>query len=53
VNKAATIAAQYAQAYNQLIGYGSMSWLRCQKIGGLEYWVQLLFNFTPVSACKV
>jgi len=26
-----------------------MSWLRCQKIAGLKYWVQLLFNFTPVS----
>jgi len=23
--------------------------LRSQKISGLEYWVQLLFNFTPVS----
>jgi len=26
-----------------------VSWLRCQKIAGLEYWVKLLFNFTPVS----
>jgi len=26
-----------------------MSWLRCQKIAGLEYWFRLLFNFTPVS----
>jgi len=29
-------------------------WLRCQKIAGLDYWVQLLFNFTPVSVwCQV
>jgi len=26
-----------------------MPWLRCQKYAGLEYWVQLLFNFTPVN----
>jgi len=29
-----------------------VSWLRCQKIAGLEYWVQLLFNFTPVRYAK-
>jgi len=27
-----------------------VSWLHCQEIAGLKYWVQLLFNFTPVSA---
>jgi len=30
-----------------------VSWLHCQKISGLEYWVQLLFNFTPVSVRQV
>jgi len=25
-----------------------VTWLRCQKIAGLEYWVQLLINFTLV-----
>jgi len=30
-----------------------VSWLRYQKIAGLEYWVQLLFNFTPVSVRQV
>jgi len=30
-----------------------VSWLRCQKIVGLEYWAQLLFNFTPVSVRQV
>jgi len=30
-----------------------MSWSRCQKLAGLEYWVQLLFNFTPVSVRQV
>jgi len=30
-----------------------MSWLHCQNIAGLDYWVQLLFNFTPVSVCQV
>jgi len=30
-----------------------VSWLRCQKIAGQEYWVQLLFNFTPVSVRQV
>jgi len=30
-----------------------MSWLRCQKIADLEYWVQLLFNFTSVSVRQV
>jgi len=24
-----------------------------KKIAGLEYWVELLFNFTPVSVCQV
>jgi len=28
-------------------------WLHFQKIAGLEYWVQLLFNFTPVSVRQV
>jgi len=28
-------------------------WLRCQNIAGLEYWVQLLFKFTPVSVHQV
>jgi len=30
-----------------------VSWLRCQKIAGLEYWIQLLFNFKPVSVRQV
>jgi len=30
-----------------------VSWLRSQKIVGLEYWIQLLFKFTPVSARQV
>jgi len=29
-----------------------VSWLGCQKIAGLEYWVQLLLNFTPASVLK-
>jgi len=28
-------------------------WLHSQKIAGLEYWVQLLFNFTPVCVRQV
>jgi len=27
--------------------------LQCQKFVGLDYWVQLLFNFTPVSVRQV
>jgi len=30
-----------------------VSSLRCQRIAGLEHWVQLLFNFTPVSVRQV
>jgi len=30
-----------------------MSWLHCQNISELEYWVQLLFNFTPASVRQV
>jgi len=30
-----------------------MPWLHCQKIAGLEYWVQLLFNFTLVNVRQV
>jgi len=30
-----------------------MSWLHYQKIAGLEYWVQLLFNFMLVSVRQV
>jgi len=30
-----------------------MPWFRCQKISELKYWVQLLFNFTPVSVRQV
>jgi len=29
-----------------------MPWLHCQKFVGLEYWVQLVFNFTPMSVAK-
>jgi len=32
---------------------GAVSWLSCQKIAGLEYWVQLIFNFTPVNVLQV
>jgi len=27
--------------------------LHCQKIADLEYWAQLLFNFTPVNVHQV
>jgi len=32
---------------------GSMPWQHCQKIVGLEYWIQLLFNFTPANVRQV
>jgi len=32
---------------------GSVFWLHCQKIAGLEYWVRLLLNFTLVSVRQV
>jgi len=31
----------------------SILWLHCQKIAGLKFWFQLLFNFTPVSVRQV
>jgi len=30
-----------------------MPWLHCQKIAGLEYLVQLLFNFTSLNVRQV